>query len=319
MEGVERVVIVGSGNLAEALARAIARAGTCSGADADAGLGSSEGAGSDAQASPGTGKGAGSGLRLVQLFARNAERGRAVAVAAGTAWESDPEKLAEADIYLIAVSDKAVGEVAAALRIPAEGEEAAALSVAADGEGTAGLSIPPSAIVAHTAGSVPLDVLPARFAHRAVFYPLQTFTAGRAVDFAQVPILLEAGDEACKPALERFARRLSQRVLWVDSARRAQVHLAAVFACNFANHMYVLGQELLDRAGLPFDVLKPLIAETAAKACDAASPVDVQTGPAVRGDERTRARHCVLLDDRFPLKNIYTLISNSIWETSKKR
>lgn len=256
----ERIVIIGSGNLAEALARAVAR----------------------------------SGLKLVQIFARNARRGEAVAALAATQWTADPAGLAEADIYLIAVSDRAVAEVAAALPIPA------------------------GAVVAHTAGSVPLEALPARFARRAVFYPLQTFTKGREVDFSQIPVFLETDDETLRPELEAFARRLSHTVIWADSACRAKVHLSAVFACNFVNHMYAVAERIVRSAGLPFDVLKPLIAQTAAKALDAASPADVQTGPAVRNDAETRARHCALLDGELQLKNIYSIISNSIWETSKK-
>ena len=247
----ERAVIIGSGNLAEALARAVTK----------------------------------SGLKLVQIFARNAARGQQVAALAGTQWTSDPAGLAEADIYLIAVSDRAVAEAAASLPIPA------------------------GAVVAHTAGSVPLEALPGQPVRRAVFYPLQTFTKGREVDFSQIPVFLETDDEAL---------RLSRTVIWADSACRAKAHLAAVFACNFVNHMYAVAERIAGSAGLPFDVLKPLIAQTAAKALDAASPADVQTGPAVRNDTGTRARHCALLDDNLQLKNIYSIISNSIWETSKK-
>ena len=94
--------------------------------------------------------------------------------------------------------------------------------------------------------------------------------------------------------------------------------LAAVFACNFVNHMYAVGEGIVRSAGLPFDVLKPLLAETAAKALDAASPADVQTGPAVRNDLHTMARHRALLAADPRLENIYSIISNNIWETSKK-
>ena len=256
----ERAVIIGSGNLAEALARAVAK----------------------------------SGLKPVQIFARNAARGQQVAALAGTQWTADPAQLAGADIYLIAVSDRAVAEAAAALPVPA------------------------GAVVAHTAGSVPLEALPTGSVRRAVFYPLQTFTKGREVDFSQIPILLETDDEALRPELEAFARRLSRTVIWADSACRAKAHLAAVFACNFVNHMYAVAERIVGSAGLSFDILKPLIAQTAAKALDADSPADVQTGPAVRNDTETRARHCALLDDDLQLKNIYSIISNSIWETSKK-
>ena len=255
----QRVVIVGSGNLAEALALAVAQ--------------------SDAQ--------------LVQLFARNRQRGPEVARLAGTGWSDDPQQLARADLYLLAVSDRAVAEVAAALPIPA------------------------TAVVAHTAGSVPLEAL-ARYERRGVFYPLQTFTAGRRVDFSTIPVFLEAADPDLLARLEAFARRLTRAVYRLDSQQRARMHLAGVFACNFVNAMYAAGEELVARAGLDFEVLKPLLAETAAKACATASPRSVQTGPAVRGDRPTQERHEALLADDPQLQALYRTISQLLWETSKK-
>lgn len=256
----QRVVIIGSGNLAEALARAVAQ----------------------------------SELDLVQLFARNPERGPAIAALAHTQWSADPEQLAAAQIYLIAVSDKAVASVAGSLNFPH------------------------GAIVAHTAGSVPLEALPAKITRRAVFYPLQTFTQGREVDFSQIPVFIETSTPELRPELEAFARKFSGQVIYADSECRAKVHLAGVFACNFANHMYAVGEQIIRGAGLDFEVLKPLIAETAAKACDSSSPVTVQTGPAVRNDYITKSRHGEMLAFDLLLKNIYSTISQSIWETSKK-
>lgn len=255
----KRVVIVGSGNVAEALARALPA----------------------------------SGAELCQVFARNRERGPHVAALGGTTWTADPDRLAEADLYLIAVSDRAVGEVAASLRLP-------------DG-----------AVAAHTAGSVPLDALEA-FPRRAVIYPLQTFTAGRAVDFARVPLFLEASDKGTYQAVERFARRLSSQLYPADSKRRGILHLAGVLACNFVNALYAAGERTLAREGLPFEALRPLIAETAAKALAAPSPAAVQTGPAVRGDLPTLERHRALLAEEPLLLEIYNLMSRYIWETSRK-
>lgn len=255
----KRVVIVGSGNVAEALARALPA----------------------------------SGAELCQVFARNRERGPRVAALGGTTWTADPDRLAEADLYLIAVSDRAVGEVAASLRLP-------------DG-----------AVAAHTAGSVPLDALEA-FPRRAVIYPLQTFTAGRAVDFARVPLFLEASDKGTYQAVERFARRLSSQLYPADSKRRGILHLAGVLACNFVNALYASGERTLAREGLPFEALRPLIAETAAKALAAPSPAAVQTGPAVRGDLPTLERHRALLAEEPLLLEIYNLMSRYIWETSRK-
>ena len=251
---IRSVVIIGSGNLAEALARAVA-------------------------ASP---------LGLRQVFGRNRDRVAAVAALSGTVGESDPSRLARADIYLIAVSDAAVAEVASSLPIDA------------------------AAVVAHTAGSVPVDAL-ARFPRRAVFYPFQTFTKGREVDFSEIPILVETASPDLRGEVEAFARCLSRTVLYADSALRGQVHLAGVFACNFANHLFELGGEVLRRAGVSADLLRPLIVETTAKALAA-----VQTGPAVRGDLPTQERHLRLLADDALLSDIYRLITQSIWETSRK-
>lgn len=254
------VVIVGSGNVAESLARAVAVA---------------------------------DGLRLVQIVARNAARGAALAALTGTRTTADSARCAAADLYLVAVSDRAVAEATAELRVPAH------------------------AVVAHTAGSVPIKAL-ARFPRRGVFYPLQTFTRGRAVDFSGVPCFIEGSDECAALQLDGFARRLGASAFRADSARRRTIHLAGVFACNFANAMYAAGERVLADAELPFEVLKPLIAETAAKAADASTPVAVQTGPAVRGDAPTLDRHRAMLAANPELEAIYTEISRYIWEISRK-
>ncbi len=259
MKPLQRVVVIGSGNLAESLAQAVAR----------------------------------SGADLVQLFARNPQRGPEVARLASTVWSSDPAALAEADLYLIAVSDRAVAEVAERLPIPA------------------------TAVVAHTAGSVPMEAL-GGYPLRGVCYPLQTFTQGRRVDFAEIPLFLEASTPEVYAALEAFARRLSRSVQPARSAERAWIHLAGVFACNFVNAMYAAGEEVLRPAGVGFDLLKPLIAETAAKAAASANPAAVQTGPAVRHDSATLQRHEALLANHPQLQTIYRTISRQLWETSKK-
>lgn len=254
-----RIVLIGSGNLAEQLALAIAE-------------------------SP--------ALELVQLFARNVERGAEVARLAATQTTNDPARLAEADLYLLAVSDRAVEEVAERLPIPA------------------------TALVAHTAGSVSIEALK-RYPHRAVFYPFQGFSVGRRVDFRALYLFLEVADEADFEPLHRIASALSDHVERADSDRRAHIHLAGVLCNNFTNAMYVAANEQLHEVGLPFDVLKPLIMETAAKAVAAADPRTVQTGPARRGDRATQERHLGLIRDE-QLRTIYETISQTIWETSKK-
>lgn len=255
---IRSVVIVGSGNVAEALAGALRR----------------------------------SRYELRQVCARNTVRGPEVAAIGGCAWCADPAKAAEADLYLIAVSDRAVGNAAAALRVPA------------------------GALTAHTAGSVPIEALP--FVRRAVLYPFQTFTKGREVDLGEVPLFIEGSDADTASAIETFARAMSRTVRYADGGTRARIHLTGTFVCNFVNHLYTLGGRILADAGLPFDLLGPIIDETASKALASGNPASVQTGPAVRGDQATQECHQALLTGDPLIETIYQTISQSIWEISKK-
>lgn len=258
---IRRVVLIGSGNVAENLVQALAETPD---------------------------------VELLQLYARNKVRGAEVAALAHCSYTANPAELDQrADLYLLSVSDRAVAEVAD------------------------GLPIPEGAIVAHTAGSVPIDVL-MRYSRRAIFYPFQGFSAGRKADFSTIPLFLEADDPAVLEQLTEFARRLSCQVYEADSARRKKIHLAGVIANNFVNQLYAAATDLLSEVDLPYEVLKSLIHETAAKAIDAAHPALVQTGPAKRGDRATQEGHLALLNDKPELKAIYELISQQIWETSKK-
>ena len=232
-------------------------------------------------------------LQLKQIVARNPVRGRALAEMTGAEWTADVEQAAEADLYIISVSDRAVGEVAS--RLPMRDDT----------------------IVAHTAGSVEMDVLGERA--RGVFYPFQTFTAGRRVDFQQVPLFVEGCDEPTTVELERVAHLLSHRVYRATSQRRREIHLTGVLACNFVNALYAMAADRLsEREGLPFDILRPLIEQTARKAVEADHPREVQTGPAVRGDKAVTARHCEMLAGDSREEEIYKLLTEYIWETSKK-
>lgn len=253
------VVVVGSGNVAESIAVAV-------GETPD--------------------------LELRQVVARNQARAARVAELSGTAWCSDLGSAADADLYIIAVSDRAVGDVASALRRT---------------EGS---------IVVHTAGSVECSVLGE--CRTGVLYPFQTFTAGRRVDFSQVPLFVEGSDEATTCAIERVAHLLSRRVYRATSAQRREVHLTGVLSCNFVNALYTMAADSLsERAALPFDVLRPLIEETARKAIESDDPRRVQTGPAVRGDFSVAERHMAMLGTERE-KEIYKLLTEYIWETSKK-
>ena len=257
-----KVTIIGSGNVAEAFAKALRE--SCN--------------------------------RVVQVYARNRERGEAVASFANAEWCNTPSELKAADLYLICVSDKAVAEVAASLPFPQ------------------------GAIVAHTAGCGTLDMLP-KSARRAIIYPFQTFSVGRNVDFKRIYIFTEAQDEATLAEAREFAATLSNCVADADTALRAKIHLTGVLASNFVNNMYATAAEVLAEAGLPFDVVAPVIAETAAKAVDSGNPAKGQTGPAVRGDVSTMERHRILIGENTLLRTIYDKISENIWrikETLKR-
>lgn len=165
--------------------------------------------------------------------------------------------------------------------------------------------------VLHTAGSIPLSLLSQYFRHCGVLYPLQTFSRSRPVQFRHIPLLIEANNEHAMGMLRQLADRLSDRVVPMDSARRKMVHLAAVFASNFANHCYALASEILEGVGGDYSLLQPLIEETAGKAARM-HPITAQTGPAIRGDQAVMSRHLDLLEGSPQLQAIYRLMSEDI-------
>lgn len=254
------VVVVGSGNVAEAVAHGVAESWA---------------------------------LELKQIVARNEERAAEIAKQTNTEWTSDFSELESADFYIIAVSDRAVEEVAAQLNRPKE------------------------SIVVHTAGSVEMDALGEGL--RGVLYPFQTFTVGRRVEFSEVPLFIEGCSLEVTERIEMLAQALSSRVYHASSSRRREIHLSGVLACNFVNALYSMATDhLSSREGLPFDVLRPLILETANKAVESQHPRNVQTGPAVRGDRSVAQRHEAMLDAEHNKPEIYKLLTDYIWQTSRK-
>ncbi|UOG75560.1 DUF2520 domain-containing protein [Hymenobacter tibetensis] len=196
--------------------------------------------------------------------------------------------LPAADVYLVAVSDTAVPALLAQAQFPV------------------------GAVVAHTSGAVPLSVFSAYSGVRGgVFYPLQTFSAGRPVNWQTVPFCIEAADPAAEAMLLRLAGTLSSSVQRVATPQRQAIHVAAVFACNFTNHLFGISHALLQEQHLPLSLLAPLIQETVDKAL-AAPPFTVQTGPAARQDEPTLARHQAALRAYPEWLELYKALSNSI-------
>ena len=169
----------------------------------------------------------------------------------------------------------------------------------------------PQAVFAHTAGSVPISVFEGFAKHFGVLYPMQTFDKNILLDFKKIPVFIEANDEKTEMLLQTLAGELSTKVYHLASEERKHLHLAAVFACNFVNHCYAASAHLLEKHHLPFDVLLPLIDETARKV-HRLKPLQAQTGPAVRFDANVMAAQKALLADEPQLSELYEKLSQSI-------
>lgn len=184
-------------------------------------------------------------------------------------------------------------------------------------EVTTKLEVQPGTVVVHTSGSQPLTLLKdIAGARMGVFYPLQTFTKYKSVDFSKIPILIEGQDRATASILIKLGKSLSNNVQITDSAARKQLHLAAVFACNFTNHLFGISQAMLRTAGLSTDLLQPLIKETIAKA-EVNNPFTVQTGPAARNDQNVIQEHIQMLQGKESWQEVYRKITESIQEQQR--
>lgn len=166
------------------------------------------------------------------------------------------------------------------------------------------------AIIAHTSGTVPLSVLK-KHSRIGVFYPLQTFSKSKALDFSNIPMCIEGITPDVHADLMELAKSISKDVRSIDSDTRKQIHIAAVFACNFTNHMWTIANQQLKQSDQDLSILEPLIRETIEKAFTNA-PENVQTGPAARNDQQVIQKHLNMLEDQPQLQYIYTQISNSI-------
>jgi predicted short-subunit dehydrogenase-like oxidoreductase (DUF2520 family) len=226
--------------------------------------------------------------QLIQVYSRSKES--ALKFSPDVQIVFDLAELTDADLYIIAISDGAVAEVSSKLPFS-------------------------NKLVVHASGALPMSAIDARN-QRGVFYPLQTFSRNKAVDFKSVPICIEAESAENINILQQAADAISQHSYHIDSIQRKTLHLAAVFVSNFSNHMYSLGEDICTKAGIPFEILKPLIMETADK-INILSPKDAQTGPAMRNDISTISAHTELLDDPN-LINIYTTLTESIQQYGKK-
>ena len=194
------------------------------------------------------------------------------------------ETLADADLYIISVSDSSIAEVSALIKNK-------------------------NVLVAHTSGSVSREALSGNY-RKSVFYPLQTFSKSKNLDYSKIPFFIDAENENDEEILKNLASKISKNVMLANDEKRKYIHLTAVFACNFVNHLYARAKEISDSQGIPFDYFLPLIDETTQKIHEL-EPKLAQTGPAIRNDEKVLKLHESLLTDEEKLK-IYKTLNESI-------
>ncbi|MEG1615501.1 MAG: DUF2520 domain-containing protein [Bacteroidales bacterium] len=231
------------------------------------------------------------GFEIVQLFSQSKESAEALANCLQCDYTTSLQEVRnDAELYIFAVKDSVLEEVLQAM------------------PHNKGLWV-------HTAGSIPMDIFAPYVSRFGVFYPLQTFSKNRECDFSSIPFFIEAHTAQDCSLLKKAASELSTKVIDASSEQRKHLHLAAVFANNFANHMFAIASRLVEEQGLPFDALQPLIAETAEK-IRILHPLQAQTGPAMRYDENVMNNHLSLLNDEN-LREIYRLLSKSIYDHSK--
>lgn len=231
------------------------------------------------------------GHHVTEVYGRNPKNAKALQRKLYNAEISSSLNFSESDaeVYILAVSDDAVEQVAREIILP---------------EG---------AVVLHTSGALAASKLGyVSTEHFGVLYPLQTFTKGKLVSFSDIPILIEGNTKHASRILKSLGKSISKKVYEVAAGHRTAIHVAAVFACNFSNKMMAIAQEILTENKFDFELLRPLIAETINKSLDI-GPIAAQTGPAARGDLETLDKHMEFLK-HSPYKDLYRMISEKILE-----
>jgi predicted short-subunit dehydrogenase-like oxidoreductase (DUF2520 family) len=250
-----KVVLIGSGNVAQHLIKAFAKSNE---------------------------------IEVIQAFSR--QKDTLIPLLDSDKITNNFNNLKEADIYIIAVSDDAIANVSA--QLPFENR-----------------------LVVHTSGSVSLEALDKKN-RNGIFYPLQTFSKKANIDFNQVPFCLESDNETDFEFLKNLAEIISNKAYKINSEQRKALHVSAVFVNNFVNNLYQMGNEICIENNVPFEILKPIIQETANKIMKL-SPNEAQTGPAIRNDKQTISSHLDFLLDENQ-KNIYKTLTQSIQNNGKK-
>ena len=229
------------------------------------------------------------GHEITAVYSRTVESARALADRLGATYTTDLKAVPASDAAIVMLKDDALKELAPAISDSLN-----------------------DTLLLHTAGSVSVDIWYTAGAMKyGVLYPMQTFSKTSVIDWSQVPLFIEGSSDQTLNSIRELALTVSPDVTVLSSEGRKKLHLAAVFTCNFSNHMYAIAQKLLADEGVPFRVMLPLVRETARKV-ETMSPKDAQTGPAIRGDRKVIDEHLALLKDNPEYAQLYSLISTDI-------
>ncbi len=229
-----------------------------------------------------------SGLKPVQIFSRNKNKAVKLGFLTDSKVATESSDLEDADVYFLAVKDDAITEVASYPRLK-------------------------NKFLVHTAGSVDMNVLSRFTKTYGVLYPLQTIKKTAELDFFEdVPLCLEASDTDHLTILKQIAEKISEKVYVIDSEQRLKVHIAAVFANNFVNHLFAIANKIAENSGVDKEILKPLIRKTFENVLNY-NAVEIQTGPAIRNDLSTLEKHIKVLQDfNTEIGELYKVLTESI-------
>ncbi|MEY3399331.1 MAG: hypothetical protein RL220_1925 [Bacteroidota bacterium] len=231
----------------------------------------------------------GAGHELLKVYGRNHQSAGNLAIRHSAEVAESAAELKGCDLVFVSVNDDSIGEVAH--------------------------SIPSDVFVIHTSGSASIDVMPQH--SRGVMWPVQSLTRGEGATYQGMPVVIEASGAEERKLLRNFIEPARVRIYELSGDKRRELHMAAVFASNFPNHMYAIASRLAARAGADFQIMKPLIFGSVEK-LRWMDPLQAQTGPAMRGDEKTMERHLEMLNNDPDLREMYRLISESIANTHGK-
>ncbi|MBQ4034380.1 MAG: DUF2520 domain-containing protein [Paludibacteraceae bacterium] len=231
------------------------------------------------------------GFSITQVYSKTLANAKELAELLECDYTASTEEVYDADIYISALKDSVSAEVWSKINFK-------------------------NSLLLHTSGSLDMQLLKGHSQNYGVLYPLMTLSKKRRIDFSKIPILVEANTKENCERIVQIAEKISTNVQLVDSVQRSQMHLAAVWANNFTNHMYAIAKSITDKNNLPFSLLLPLIDETAQKV-HSLDPIDAQTGPAVRYDENIISKHINACSPEQ--QTLYKVISESIHQLSTQK